>query len=343
MVALEDLRSEARKILAEGTVKYVIGYKKPAAGFMAVPAFFHKPEEVDQMVWDPTCIHNLTRFIKEEKKRKLRTKEPDERPIGIVVKGCDSRAVNVLLQEKYMQRTDVYLLGVSCEDKGVIDLKKIHKKYKNKSVTGVEYGQKETFTLTTKGATENVKAQELLADRCLECQASSPVIFDVLLGEGSSRSPEKPFGSLEEIESYPTEKKWALWNDQFSKCIRCYACRSVCPMCYCSECVADTINFSVYPDTPAEEKAQKIKWVEKSPVRSENFFYHMVRAMHLAGRCVDCGECERACPVDIPLRMLNKKMEREAKELFDYDVGYDPEAPSLVSSFKDDDPEDFIR
>jgi len=69
----------------------------------------------------------------------------------------------------------------------------------------------------------------------------------------------------------------------------------------------------------------------------------MVRAIHLAGRCIDCGECERVCPMDIPIRFLNKKLEKDAKELFDYEAGFDPEQPSLVSSFKDEDPEDFIR
>ncbi|TET72056.1 MAG: hydrogenase, partial [Candidatus Aminicenantes bacterium] len=170
-----------------------------------------------------------------------------------------------------------------------------------------------------------------------------PVINDILFGEKVDRKSDNRFKSLEKIESLSKEKRWGFWKEQLDKCIRCYACRSVCPMCYCDECVVDTINFAVTADTTAEEKAQRIKWVEKSPATSENLVYHLVRAIHLAGRCIDCGECERVCPMDIPLRFLNKKMEKEAKELFDYDVGFDPDQPSLVSCFKDEDPEDFIR
>ena len=177
----------------------------------------------------------------------------------------------------------------------------------------------------------------------MECIASFPVVSDHLLGEKTKREVAKPFQSVERMERLPTEGKWDFWEAQLRKCVRCYACRSVCPMCYCDECVADTINFAVTPETTAEEKAQRIKWLEKSPVDSENIFYHLVRAIHLAGRCIDCGECERACPVNIPLRHLNKKMEKEAKELFGYDVGFDAEKPALVSCYLDGDPGDFIR
>ena len=96
-------------------------------------------------------------------------------------------------------------------------------------------------------------------------------------------------------------------------------------MCFCDECVVDTINFAVGPATTAEEKATRIKWIERSSVSSENFGYHYVRAIHLAGRCIDCGECQRVCPLDIPVRLLNKKLEKAAKELYDYDAGFDAE------------------
>jgi formate dehydrogenase subunit beta len=343
MVNIEELKKEASQILKDGKVKYIIGFQRGSNGLLPVPAFIKNPEDVDKLIWDPTCVYNLTRFLHDEKRRKAKEKEPDERPVGIVVKGCDSRAINVLLQEEFIKRDDVYVLGISCENTGVLDEKKLAKKLKGEKAKKVEFGAKDDFVITTEEGKIKIAAQEVLAERCLECKAHFPVIYDVLIGEKTNRNVENPFKSLEKIESLPPEERWKFWKEQIDKCIRCYACRSVCPMCYCDECVVDTINFVVTADTPAEEKAQKIKWLEKSPVSSENFVYHLVRAIHLAGRCIDCGECERVCPQDIPIRFLNKKLEKEAKELFDYEAGFDPDKPSLVSSFKDEDPEDFIR
>lgn len=343
MVNLQDVKKEVQKLLKEGKVKYFIGYERSQEGFFSIPSFIEKPEEAEILTWNPTCVHNLSRFLVSEKRKKAREKEPDQRPVGLMAKGCDSRAINVLIQEKFIQRDDVYILGVSCENTGVIDEKKLSKKLENKQVQKIDFGEKDNLLITTNEGKMKVPASEILADNCLECRANYPLVFDVFLGEKIERKPEEPFKSIQKIESLPPQEKWNFWNDQLDKCIRCYACRSVCPMCYCDECVVDPIKFAVTADTPPEEKAKKIKWAEKSPLLYENFIYHLVRALHLAGRCVDCGECERVCPVNIPLRHLNKKMEKEAIELFGYEVGFDTDHPPLFSCFKEEDPQDFIR
>ncbi len=343
MVNLDDLKKEAKRILQDEKVKYVVGYTRSSAGPLAAPAFIKDPEGTGDLIWDASCVQNLAKFLLDEKRRKGRSKKPDTRPIAIVVKGCDSRAVNVLLQEKYIERGDVFLLGVSCEDLGIVDQKKIAQRFEGKAIQAIQFDGSPELAVTTEDGTVKLPVQEVLAERCIECQANFPVVYDVLLGDKSRRKVEKPFRSLEEIEAKSAPQRWEFWQEQLGKCVRCYACRSACPMCYCDECVVDTIAFAVAADTTAQEKAQKIKWIEKSPTKSENFGYHLVRAIHLAGRCIDCGECERVCPVSIPLRHLNKKLEKAAKQLFDYEAGFETEKPALVSSFRDEDPEDFIR
>jgi ferredoxin len=339
----DELAGITRQLLADGTVSCVIAYGRAASGPKARPVFLMDPADTDGLVWDPTCVHGLPRYVVDEKRRRMCEPTADARPIGVVVKGCDSRSIVVLLQEHFVERQDVYLIGVSCEQTGMIDERRLAVAAGGARVRDVAFDGADSFLVTTDDGPRAVPASELLADRCRECTAPSPRVFDVLVGGTAERNVPQPFGSVEEFGRLSREDRWAFWEREFDKCIRCYACRSVCPMCYCDECVADSIKFAVKADTTADEKAQKIKWVEKSPVTSENAFFHLVRALHLAGRCTDCAECERSCPVNIPLRLLNKEMEREAKALFDYDVGVDPNAPALVACFREDDPGDFIR
>ena len=343
MVEVEEIREEARRLLQEGQVRGVIGYVRGPQGVWAVPAMIRSPEDVDRLVWNPTCVHNLVLFVVEEKKEQARQKEPDKRPLAVVVKGCDSRAINVLLQEKFIEREEVILLGVSCENSGVVDKKKLLNLVPSQKIEEIVYGNNGHIVAVIDGERRVFPPEEVLADRCLECQANFPVVYDHFFGEKIKKEAINTSPGVDKIEKMRLEERRRFWEEELSRCLRCYACRSVCPMCYCTECVVDPISFAVEPTTTAEEKAKKIKWIEKSPLLSENFVYHLVRAIHLAGRCVDCGECERVCPEDIPIRLLNKKLEREAWRLFNYVAGMDSQAPSLFSTFKETDPEDFIR
>ena len=286
---MEELREEARRLLEEGAVKYVVGYRGGPDPLTAAVCFATRPEDADRLTWGPTCVQNLVRFVRDEKRRRGRAKDPDSRPVAIVVKGCDSRAVNVLLQEKFIDRSDVYLIGVSCEGTGVVDSRKLRRRLRGKRAERMHWDDDGSLVVAAGGETVTLAAVDVMADRCIECRHPSPLVSDVLLGEKSSRTPEKPFGSLEKVEAMPAAERREFWREQLGRCIRCYACRSVCPMCFCDECVVDSINLAVTPATTAEEKADRIRWIEKSPSTAENFGYHLVRAVHLAGRCIDCG------------------------------------------------------
>lgn len=157
----------------------------------------------------------------------------------------------------------------------------------------------------------------------------TPKIYDELLEDNTVK--DKAEVSLEteikDLEAKSSEERWVFWEKELSKCIKCYACRQVCPLCYCRQCIADK---------------NQPQWIPTSPHFAGNFLWNITRAYHLAGRCIDCGECERACPVGIPLMLLNKKIEQIIKDKFDYIPGFDPEAVPPLATYKEDDKENFI-
>jgi ferredoxin len=123
-------------------------------------------------------------------------------------------------------------------------------------------------------------------------------------------------------------ERWQHFQQLLAPCIRCYACRNACPMCYCPTCFVDE-------STP--------QWLGKSidPTDTQNF--HFLRAYHLAGRCTDCGNCERACPVGIKMRLLTKKLEKDVAELYDYEAGLNLDDPPPLDTYRPDDPQEFIK
>ena len=132
---------------------------------------------------------------------------------------------------------------------------------------------------------------------------------------------------VERIENMTPEERFTFWQAEFEKCIKCYACRQVCPMCYCRRCIVDN---------------NQPQWVQTSSHTLGNFEWNLVRAFHLSGRCVECGGCDRACPVNIPLRLINRRMAMEVLDAYDHFSGMSPDQETVLASFKKDDPETFI-
>ena len=112
MVGVEELREEARRLLEEGRVKYVIGYRRGPEGSTAAPFFARKPEDSASLVWDPTCVHNLVRFVRDEKRRRGREKDPDHRPAAIVVK--------VISRERHTQVIQVLIPAIFFSQSGTL-------------------------------------------------------------------------------------------------------------------------------------------------------------------------------------------------------------------------------
>lgn len=292
---ISELRTKARELLKAEQVELVIGYKRAPDGVSAMPTFIDKEEDVDKLIWDAYCVYNLSNYLKDFLAKK----------VAIVAKACDVKSIIVLLQENQLRRENVFIIGIECS--GIIDEKRLN------------FG-------------DNQPQEIGFGGKCKSCRSSIPLLYDFLLkekekGEKVSEGQDE-YESVRKLEAKAPLELLKFWQEEFSRCIRCYACRQICPLCYCPKCVADqTQPF----------------WFSKSTSLEGNFSWNVIRAMHLAGRCIDCGECERACPVGIPLRDINKKIEKDIKELFNYQAGLTVEQKPLLSCFDKNDPGGFIK
>jgi len=293
----EAVRNEARRILSDGAVTAVIGYAASRRKGSTQPIVITTADDVDKLIFTAACVNNLAVYLTKAKKDVPKTGK-----IAVVVKGCDLKALVGLLGESQLKREDLYLIGIPC--------------------TGVLGSVLQPAAILT---TDNI------ASKCCECADRLPLGCDFVPSVELPQQPQleqRYFNEITRLEAMSPAERWEYWKEQFSKCIKCYACRQVCPFCFCEQCLCDR---------------NRPQMVEQTPRPAGNTAWHLVRAMHLSGRCAGCGECERVCPMDIPLNLLNRKMAKELKELFNSEAGFEVRDKGPLNSYDEHDDQSFIR
>ncbi len=313
---IATLRDICRQLLLDRKVDVVIGYGQEPVGWASSPSSVGQvanlPDErdtlevraaIDRLKTYPTAAvfpvfvrrpEDVDQLVWNDRcyaNLTVYLKRPEIRALGrpaIVVKGCDGRALVVLEKESQLDRSQIYVIGMACDGMG--------------------------------------------RPKCWTCDVHEPRGADVLIGQAAGNATaitaDERYAAIRAFLTRSPSERLAYWRQELARCVRCYACRQVCPMCYCPRCIVD------------KNRPQAIS---TSATLKGNFAWHITRAFHLAARCVGCEECTRVCPAGIDLRLLNLSLAQAAEENFAFRAGDDPQAEPVIGSYAVQDRESFIQ
>ena len=307
------LKERLQKLLDDGTVDCVIGWTKGEFIYDVTPAIFTKESGLGGFVYNSFCGANLSKY--------LVSQITSDKKFAVILKPCDTYSMNQLITEHRVNRDNIYIIGVGCS--GHIDIDKV-KAQGVSGITNVIDNDNNIIINSIYGDSKIEKASVLLS-KCQSCKGSELKISDEIIGEGiKTPTCDERFDGVKKLEAMTAEERFAFWKSELSKCIRCNACRNICPACTCRTCVFDNARSNVAAKANATEFEEKM--------------FHIIRAFHVAGRCTDCGECSRVCPQSIPLHLLNRKFIKDINEFYgDYQAGEESNQRNPLVNFTESD------
>ncbi len=307
-------KQKAIELLSNGTCNRVLGYTKGEFIHDVSPAVFYNEEDLKNFVYNGFCGANLSKYLIEESKK--------EGKIAVFLKPCDTYSFNQLIKEHRITRQNVYVIAVECQGKFAVE--KFHE-------NGIEFIEEveETLNDVKVNGETTLNRDAVKLERCLVCKKHHAVYDEIIEFNEKVDATNDRFEMVKKLESMSSDERFAFWKQELSKCIRCNACRNVCPACTCTKCVFDN------DDSQISSKANADSFEEK--------MFHIIRAFHVAGRCTDCGECSRVCPQHIPLHLLNRKFIGDINRLYgEYEAGKDDSSKGPLTSYtvQDSEPND---
>ncbi len=303
-----QLREKAIELLESGEADVVIGWGKSWNPTKATPVFAREGQEASKLIFSPFCMNNLAVYLP-----RLREKA------AIFTKPCEAGSIVSLLAEGKINRDNLYIVGVAC--RGIIDPAKLELASGDINEATEAYLDGADMVVKIGDEEKRTAFSEVVLDQCLVCNYHDRTFCDEMIGD-----PVQPLTG-EEKSPVPEDADAAWWRKfwmkEFERCTRCYACREACPACYCRD--------------SCSAQSHREKWTGTKQGPEEALMFHALRAMHVAGRCIECGACERACPVEIPLTLLHKQVGKAVKKLFDFKAGESvDERPPLETFSKEE-------
>ncbi len=304
----------AKALLESGEVARVIGWKKGEFFYDSTPASFETVDELKDFVYDWFCGANLSKYLIQMSKKEGKT--------AVFLKPCDTYSFNQLVKEHRIKRENIHVIAIECLAK--LNIETIKEKTDG-IVKSVNVEDKDVKVVTTSGEYTLYKPEVVLS-KCAVCNKTHQVKDEeIILHERPERDVNR-FAEVDKLEAMTADERFAFWKEQLSKCIRCNACRNVCPACSCVKCVFDN------PQSGISAKANDSEFEEQ--------LFHVIRAFHVAGRCTDCGECSRVCPQNIPLHLLNRKFIKDIDGLYGaFQAGETDEGKTPLTSYTEGDVE----
>jgi len=328
------LRDIVRGMLQAGLVDEVVAFGQGLTESDIVSLFITDPQDAERVVAVSYYPCSLAKLV---------ATHPDkEKKIGAVVRTCDARAMVELAKRQQLDFENIYLVGIECY--GVV---------KNRDENRAIY----IFPSEMEINGELKPLDEgILAPHCRRCEYPIPTMADVTcriepngksfvtantekgkailaaantsseerpqtdvtaIRERAARWQEKDFGELRKMKPH---ERLSYWLSQLDKCIKCYGCRNSCPLCYCGDCYLCPERLLVRGEELPPET-----------------LFHITRLVHVGDSCCDCGQCEAACPMEIPLSKLFHMMSKELSSMFGYEPGLDINSLPPVSVITDED------
>lgn len=305
----ETIRKIAASALDEKRVDIILGFGQGTRPFTTKPEIVDTPLAADRLVWNKFCVANLVRHIPKGKQK-----------IGIIANGCTSRSIIVHIAERQIRREDLFIIGVPCQ--GMVDRRKLKKLIPGNVKLKEFLSDEGIIVLSGPGFNKECPAEDVLRETCIYCRHRNPVIYDFLVSEPVVERKDVLDEPVISLEKKSVQERSEYFRALYSSCTLCLACRNVCPLCYCPSCFADETCSG-----------------KKTSCRIDPHLFHLSRAMHVAGRCTECGSCDSACPKGINASILPRKLNKDIRVLYHTEIGLDEKTHLPLSVFNPKDPD----
>ena len=247
---MQGVKEKALELLRSGVVQRVLGWRTGEFFYDLTPGVFIAPEEVEQdFVYNIFSGANLSKYLIAESKK--------EGKIAVFLKPCDSFSFVQLQKEHRINRENIYAVGVQCD--GKCDGESL-RAAGCEGLLAVE--GEEVLNVHTLYGEKSVAKKDALLGKCRTCKSKHIADFDELIGQQGKDTDSARFEEVTKLEAMTPDERFNFWQGELSKCIRCNACRNVCPACSCRKCVFDSTKFDSAQKANSDSFEEKIQTLQ---------------------------------------------------------------------------------